>query len=174
MTQIGLFYGTEMGYTANVARLIGEELGKTVNSEITIEDVGQTTSTQMQEYDVLIFGLPTWDDGEMDWDWEWFFPYLDNVDFTGKKIALFGLGDQKRYGETFLGAMAIIYQKLKEKGVEIIGQWPTSGYYNTQSSAIINDKFVGLAIDEDNQPDLTKGRVERWVEQLKREFAERN
>ncbi|MFQ5981102.1 MAG: flavodoxin [Candidatus Heimdallarchaeota archaeon] len=171
MSSIGLFYGTEIGTTEDVARLIGEELGKAVNSEIAIEDIGLTTSRQMQKYDYLILGLPTWDDGKMDWDWEWFFPYLDNVDFAGKKVALFGLGDQERYGETFLGALTILYKKLVEKGVEIIGQWPTEGYNNTQSTAIINEQFVGLAIDEDTQPDLTEDRVKKWVEQIKHEFS---
>ncbi|MHA2232127.1 MAG: flavodoxin [Candidatus Hodarchaeales archaeon] len=171
MSSIGLFYGTEIGATEDVARLIGEELGKEVNSEIAIEDIGQTTSTQMQKYDFLIFGLPTWDDGKMDWDWEWFLGNgLDNVNFNGKKVALFGLGDQEKYGETFLGALTIIYKKLAEKGVEIIGQWSTDGYNNTQSTAIINEQFVGLAIDEDTQPDLTEDRVKMWVEQLKREI----
>ncbi|NES97290.1 MAG: flavodoxin FldA, partial [Desertifilum sp. SIO1I2] len=41
----------------------------------------------------------------------------------------------------------------------------------TESKAIKNGKFVGLAIDEDNQPELTEERVKAWVAQLKREFS---
>ncbi len=170
MTKIGLFYGSEMGHTERVAALIGKEF----ENEIIIEDIAQATSRQMQKYDLLIFGVPTWDDGKLDWNWEWFLQYLDKIDFTGKKVALFGLGDQERYTEAFLEGMAIIYKKLKAKGATIVGEWPTEGYNNTESSAIRNNRFVGLAIDEDNQADLTKDRVKKWVEQLKREFRERN
>lgn len=168
MTKIGLFYGSEMGHTERVATLIG----KGFENEITIEDIAQTTSKQMQKYDLLIFGAPTWDDGELDWNWERFLPYLDKINFTGKKVALFGLGDQERYTEAFLEGMATIYKKLKAKGATIIGELPTKGYNNTESRAIRNNRFVGLAIDEDNQADLTKDRVKKWVEQLKREFRE--
>lgn len=170
MTKIGLFYGTEMGHTEHIAALIGKEFG----NEISIEDISQTSSRKMQKYDLLIFGAPTWDDGELDWNWEWFLPYLDKINFTGKKVALFGLGDQERYTEAFLEGMATIYKKLKAKGATIVGEWPTEGYTNTESSAIRNNKFVGLAIDEDNQADLTMQRVKQWVRQLKREFRERN
>ncbi|MFW9916413.1 MAG: flavodoxin [Candidatus Thorarchaeota archaeon] len=170
MTKIGLFYGSEMGHTKRVAGLISKEFG----NEITIEDIGYASSRQMQKYDILIFGVPTWDDGKLDWNWEWFLPYLHKIDFTGKKVALFGLGDQERYDEVFLGAMATIYKKLKAKGAKIVGEWPVEGYANTKSSAIRNNKFVGLAIDEDNQADLTKDRVKQWVAQLKQEFREKN
>lgn len=170
MMKIGLFYGSEMGHTKRVAGLIGKEFG----NEITIEDIGYTSSRQMQKYDILIFGVPTWDDGKLDWNWEWFLPYLNKIDFTGKKVALFGLGDQERYDEVFLGAMATIYKKLKAKGAKVVGEWPVEGYTKTKSSAIRKNRFVGLAIDEDNQADLTKDRVKQWVAQLKREFRERN
>jgi flavodoxin I len=35
---------------------------------------------------------------------------------------------------------------------------------------VVNGKFLGLAIDEDNQKDLSAGRIEKWVAQLKNEF----
>ncbi|MHA2232125.1 MAG: flavodoxin [Candidatus Hodarchaeales archaeon] len=170
MKKIGLFYSTETGNTEYVAKLIYQELASGDNMIITIEDIGQTTVYQIQAADFLIFGVPTWFYGDLDREWEKFFPNLDGIDFTDKKIALFGLGDQELYTETFLEAMAIIYNKFKENGADIVGEWPTEGYNSEESSATMGEKFVGLAIDEDNQPDLTKDRVKRWVEQLKREY----
>jgi flavodoxin I len=32
-------------------------------------------------------------------------------------------------------------------------------------------KFVGLALDEDNQSELTAGRIEAWATQLKTVFG---
>ena len=38
---------------------------------------------------------------------------------------------------------------------------------------IINkDYFYGLPLDQDNEDELTLGRLEKWVEQLKNEIAE--
>ncbi|RMF69726.1 MAG: flavodoxin FldA, partial [Cyanobacteria bacterium J069] len=48
--------------------------------------------------------------------------------------------------------------------------WPTDGYDFNESKAVRDGKFVGLAIDEDNQSDLTTERIQSWVAQLKREF----
>ncbi|MFQ5981100.1 MAG: flavodoxin [Candidatus Heimdallarchaeota archaeon] len=169
MKKIGVFYGTETGNTEHVDKLIYQELVNEDNA-IMIEDIGQTTVYQMQEADLLILGIPTWLYGELDREWDEFLPNIDKIDFTGKKIALFGLGDQELYTETFLEAMATMYSIFKEKGADLIGEWPVEGYNSEESSAKNGKKFVGLAIDEDNQPDLTKDRVKRWVEQLKREF----
>lgn len=52
-----------------------------------------------------------------------------------------------------------------------MGYWPTDGYDFNDSKAVRNGKFVGLAIDEDNQADLTESRVENWSTQVKSEFG---
>jgi flavodoxin I len=69
-----------------------------------------------------------------------------------------------------LDAPGIIYERIKEKGATFVGAWPTDGYNFEASKAVINGKFLGLAIDEDNQKDLTAGRIEKWAAQLKSEF----
>ncbi|MFW3346663.1 flavodoxin, partial [Aliarcobacter butzleri] len=43
---------------------------------------------------------------------------------------------------------------------KIIGFTSTEGYYHDGSKAQIDDKYVGLVIDEDNQSDLTDERIE--------------
>ncbi len=52
-----------------------------------------------------------------------------------------------------------------------MGQWPTEGYDFDASKAVKNGQFVGLALDEDNQSELTESRITTWVAQLKIAFG---
>ena len=62
-------------------------------------------------------------------------------------------------------------EKISGLGGTTVGYWPTEGYDHTESKAERNGKFVGLALDEDNQPELTDDRIKAWVTQLKSEFG---
>ena len=66
--------------------------------------------------------------------------------------------------------MGILEEKVSELGAETAGYWSVDGYDFSDSKALRSGKFVGLALDEDNQPELTDGRVQQWVTQLKQEF----
>ena len=90
----------------------------------------------------------------------------ENVDFSDKTVALFGLGDQEEYCDNFLDGMGTLYDKVVEGGATVVGNWSTDGYDHDESTAIRNDEFVGLALDEDNQDELSNERVEKWVEQI--------
>jgi flavodoxin I len=104
-------------------------------------------------------------------DFEDFLEILDEIDFSGKKIALFGLGDQSTYADSFVDAMGILYDGLKKIGVTLVGSVSREGYSFTGSMACIKGKLVGLAIDEEFESHLTPGRVANWVKQLKKEFV---
>ena len=92
------------------------------------------------------------------------------MDFTGKKVAIFGLGDQDTYPESFVDGIGILYNKLKDK-TQVVGHWPLKGYGFNDSEAVQGNKFVGLAIDQENQPGQTEGRLSKWVEMLNKEFV---
>jgi flavodoxin I len=167
MNKIGLFYGSETGNTESAANRIAEKLEADL---VDLHNIENAKKEEMEQYDNLIMGIPTWYVGEMPGAWENFFPILDDIDFTGKKVALFGLGDQSGYGENYLDAMGVLFDKLTEQGATIIGHWSTEGYDYVESKAVRNGKFVGLALDEDNQDYLTDDRIEKWVEMIKAEF----
>lgn len=170
MTQIGLFFGTTTGKTANVADMIQEGLGgEDVVSIAEIHEVEE--NDELLAYSYLIIGCPTWDIGELQSDWDTFFPNLDNIDFSGKKVAYFGTGDQVGYADNFMDAMGILEAKISEKGGTTVGYTSTEGYEFSASKAVNNGQFCGLAIDEDNQDDLTDERVTAWIAQLKSEFG---
>ena len=167
MKKIGLFYATSTGNTENMAEEIKANLS---DLNITLHNLASTTNDAMQEYDALIMGISTWGDGDLQDDWEEFFPNLDTAGLSGKTVALFGLGDQEDYGDYFLNAVGTLYHRLVELGAKVVGEWSTDGYEFDESTAVVNGMFVGLALDENNQDDLSKERIARWVTQIRPYF----
>ena len=170
MHTLALFYGSTNGNTAAVAQLIQRELGATGAVTVELFDIADFFLEEMLDFDLLILGIPTWNIGQLQKDWEGVFAEFDSLDLSGKRIALFGLGDQVGYPATFVDALFFLADKVSERGAQIVGQWPTLGYTFTNSWAAIADTFVGLVLDEDNQPELTELRVAAWVQQLLAEF----
>jgi len=167
MEKIGLFYGSDTGNTERIANLIADKIGR---DKVDIYDLNIAEPNAMETYNKLILGAPTWYDGELQSDWEYYIDNFDNIDFNGKTVALFGLGDQYGYPDYFLDALGIIYDKLIECGASIVGQWPCDGYDYSFSKAERDSKFVGLGIDEDNEDDKTENRINEWLEILKPDF----
>ena len=169
MSKIGLFFGTQTGNTETIAENIQKEFGG--DGVVTLHDVADADLSEFDNYQYIIVGCPTWNIGEMQSDWEGLYDELDNVDFSGKKVAYFGPGDQVGYAENFQDAMGMLEEKISEQGATTVGHWSTEGYDFEESKAVKNGKFVGLALDEDNQSELTEERVKTWVSQLKSEFG---
>ncbi|MDM9383592.1 flavodoxin FldA [Chlorogloeopsis sp. ULAP01] len=169
MANIGLFYGSETGYTQIEAEMIQKEFGG--ESVVEIFDIARAEASDFENFEYIIIGCPTWNVGELQSAWEYFYDELDNIDFSGKKVAYFGPGDQVGYPDTFEDALGILEEKISEQGGTTVGYWPTDGYEFNESKAVRDGKFVGLALDEDNQSDLTEERIKAWVAQLKKEFG---
>ena len=164
---IGLFYGTTTGNTGDIAVKVKEHL-----DDVELFDVKDTPVSVINNYDQLIFAIPTWDYGEVQEDWLEIWDEVDNLDFTGKTVAFIGLGDQYGYAEWFVDAMGMLHDKIVARGAEAVGYWPNEGYEFDESKALTEDKkfFVGLAVDEDCQRELTDDRVEAWCGQVMVEF----
>lgn len=167
MAKIGIFFGSTEGNTERVVNMIQELLG----DDAALHNVNSSTADDMQEYSYLILACPTWEIGRLQEDWDSFIDEIENVDYTGKKVTYVGLGDADGYPDTFQDALGIIHDRIKEKGASFVGAWPTEGYNFNASKGVIDGKFLGLAIDEDNQKDLTRSRVEKWVQELRNEFV---
>lgn len=159
--KIAIFYGSTNGNTADVALKIQKRL----NTDI--YDVGKLKNgDDLAKYDLLILGTSTWYDGDLQDDWDSFMSHLKVADLRGKTVALFGLGDQESYGSDYVSGMRLIYDMVVEKGANVIGSWEDEGYLYESSASVMDGKFVGLALDEENQSELTDGRIATWCDQL--------
>ncbi|ERB62828.1 flavodoxin [Vibrio coralliilyticus OCN008] len=170
--KIGLFYGSTTCYTEMAAEkmraIIGEEL-------VDIRNVKETPLAEMADYDFLILGISTWDFGEIQEDWNEIWDQIDDVSLNGKTVALFGLGDQEGYGEWYLDAMGMLHDELKKTGANLIGYWPNDESYEFEASKALTEdgsQFVGLALDEDSQYELSDERIATWIEQVLVEYQE--
>ena len=157
-----IFFASSTGNSEEIANKISAKL-----NNIEIFDLAGTKIEKINEFDKLILGGSTWGDGELNDDWEDVWGNFCKLDLSNKTIALFGLGDQESYSDEFCSAMGIIYEQIIKSGAKIVGFTSTEGYYHDGSKAQINDKFVGLVIDEDNQSDLTDERIKTWVNEIK-------
>jgi flavodoxin I len=164
MSKIGIFYGSSGGNTQRVAKNIAKKLGDVGDSDI--YDVGKAGADSLAPYDVLLLGSSTWGVGDLQDDWESFIKTLASADLSGKKVALFGCGDSSSYPDTFCNAMGTIYKAVKDKAT-VVGFTETAGYSFDDSEAVVDGHFVGLAVDEDNESNLTDERIDKWIEQLK-------
>jgi flavodoxin I len=169
MSKVGLFYGTQTGNTQSIAEQIQKELGG--EGIVTLLDVSQVEVSDFAGYEALIIGCPTWNIGELQSDWEGLYNELDGADFSGKKVAYFGPGDQIGYADNYLDAIGILEEKIAGLGGKTVGYWPIDGYDFTESKAVRGDKFVGLGLDEENQSELTEQRIKAWAAQLKQELG---
>ena len=170
MAKIGLFYGSTTGKTEVAAEAIQEALGS--EEIVVLHEIADVTDSDFADYERIIIACPTWYIGGLQADWEGFYEdNLDNIDFNGKKVAYFGTGDQVGYADNFQDAMGILEEKISGLGGETVGHWSTESYEPEASKADKGGKFVDLALDEDNQSELTDERIESWTTQLKSEFA---
>lgn len=173
MNKIGLFFGTETGTTRLIAKKIQKMLGDDIASKPL--NVNRITPAEMLQYDALILGTPSYgveqipgrDVGCLEANWAEFLAQLDAPDFSGKRIALFGLGAQERYPERFASSLMRLYEVFKGYGAELVGSSSTDGYTFEQSAAVVDGRFVGLVIDQRTQSMLTDARIDAWVAQVK-------
>lgn len=176
MKKIGIYFGTDTGTTRLIAKKVARQLGESAAKPL---NVNRTEVAHFLAHDALILGTPTYGFDQLPGrstnieagSWEEFLPLLEDADFSGKTIALYGLGDQEKYSDRFLDSMIHLYRFFTERGAHIIGRWPTDGYNFAQSQAVVDDMFVGLALDQHNQGLLTDARISQWLETVKPELA---
>jgi flavodoxin I len=167
MKKIALIYSFNTQKTTQVAKHIIELFDKGSVEELNAEEIN---GEKFISYDYLILGVPTWFDGELPNYWDEFLPDLKELNLKGKKIAIFGNGDQKEYPENFVDGIGIMAEILEKRGAKIIGHTSLEGYLYDHSRAIRDNKFLGLAIDFENQAKQMPVKVSEWVTLLKKEF----
>ena len=171
---IGLFYGSSTCYTEMAAEKIRDCINDICgNNLVALHNIAEDPVTLMADYQYLILGIPTWDYGELQEDWEANWDAIDTLDLSRCKVAIYGLGDQIGYPEWFQDALGYLWAKIVNIGATAVGTWPNQGYQFDQSQALTADQkfFVGLALDDENQFELTDAYIERWSKQIIQEFG---
>lgn len=166
MKKTGIFYGSTTGTTESIARKIAKQLGI---ADSDIHDAAKLDEALVNGYEALLLGTSTWGDGDLQDDWYDAVKVLQGMDLSSKVIALFGCGDSDSYADTFCDGIGILYNDLKGTGAEFCGFVSTEGYTFDNSIAVVDGKFVGLAIDDVNEDDKTDERIAHWVDALKNE-----
>lgn len=177
MAKIGVFFGTETGNTRKIAKQIKKQFDDELMAKPL--NVNRIEVEEFLGYDYLILGTPTQGDGLLpglsaeceNESWEEFLPKLEDESFEGKTIAIFGLGDQVTYPLEFVNAIYLLYEFFEERGATLVGQWPTEGYSFEESLAVVDDHFLGLPLDQDNQSDQTDARLSAWLQSISADFG---
>lgn len=176
MARIGIFFGSNTGNTRRIAKFIKKRFDDETMAEAL--NINKATPELIASYDYLIFGTCTLGEGALPGletdcqfeSWAEVLPRLADLDFSGKTLALYGLGDQEKYGENFCDAMGTLYQFFSERGAKIVGRWPSEGYAFIDSTALVDGDFVGLALDQDHQKMLTDDRLATWLKLIAKDF----
>lgn len=173
MSKIGLFYGPEKGSVNRAANKIAAAIGE---DKVDMVSVHTASAADLGKYDKIIFGISTvgketWDSEFSNTDWNKFFPEVHKIDYSGKTIAIFGLGDHITYPGHFVDAMGRLYKVLKKQDAHVVGAVSPDGYEFEESEALIDGQFVGLPLDEDFEPELTDERVSSWLGSIKSDFG---
>lgn len=172
MKKIALIYWPKKGSTEAAAFKILARFEKELIDIFTITDIN---TVEFDLYDAFIIGGST--TGADNWEsahktrWNDFFARLQKADLKNKPFALFGLGNQVLYPNHFVDGMAFLKEVFEKRGAELKGRWPIDGYEFEESESVENGMFYGLALDFDTQDELTDGRIEKWVAQIRKEFG---
>ena len=166
MKKIGVFYGTTTGTTNGVVDEVEFYLRK---DDYEVYNVANGISN-ISNFENLILITPTYGVGELQVHWNKVVKELESIDFSNKVVGLIGLGNQYAFGESFVGGLRVLYDIVTKNGGKVVGLTSTEGYHYEESEAIVDDKFVGLPLDETNQGDYTPERIEKWIAEVKKSF----
>lgn len=174
MNKTAIFFSPEGGSVNSVAVKLGEMIG---NDKVEIIPVREAEIEDVEKHNQMIFigstvGADHWNNETVANEWPGLFAMIESLSLEDKKVAIVGLGNSVLYPEHFADGMAYLYKVLAEKDANIFG-FVDAEDYTFEDSEALNDEgfFCGLALDEDNEDDLTPERLEKWLEKLKPDFG---
>tara|TARA_Y100001968_G_scaffold330528_1_gene382662 strand:- start:3643 stop:4164 length:522 start_codon:yes stop_codon:yes gene_type:complete len=168
---VGIYFATTTGKTEDIAERLHGMLGS-ADAPKDLADVDDVS--ELANLDAIICGIPTWNTGadseRSGTAWDSMLEDIGNLSLSGKKVAIFGLGDSSTYTENFCDAMEELHSYFVKAGASMVGYVDKTDYTFEESKSVIGDSFCGLALDEDSESDMTDERLEKWSSQLKSEI----
>lgn len=173
MNKTAIIYSPEGGSVNQVATKLEAAIG---NDKVDLIPVAKVEKEGLNKYNQIIFvgstvGADHWSNKTIVNEWPGFFLEISDIGFEDKKVAIVGLGNSVLYPSHFADGMAYLYEELSEKNANIFGFVDAADYTFEDSEALDDEGyFCGLALDEDNEEELTQGRIEKWISLLKPDF----
>ncbi len=163
MKQTAIVYGSTSGNCENIANKIAAALGIDYAN---VFSASQLDESKIASFDNLLRGSSTSGSGDLQDEWYDGIEVIKSSDLSGKTVAVFGCGDSSGFSTTYCDAMGTLYEAAKAAGADMIGAVSTDGYTFDDSTAVVDSRFVGLALDEDNESHLTDTRIAAWVAEI--------
>ena len=169
---VGIYFATTTGKTEDIAERIAGLLGG-VETPKDMSDVDDLS--ELCAHDAIICGIPTWNTGadseRSGTAWDTILDEIGGLNLSGKKVAIFGLGDSSTYTENYCDAMEELHRYFKKAGATMVGYVSSGDYTFDESKSVIGESFCGLPLDEDSESDMTDDRISQWANQLKSEIS---
>ena len=160
MSKTIVVYGSSTGTCESIAQTIGQKTGAEVIEVVNL------SAEQLEGADNILLGTSTWGGGELQDDWYDGVKTIRQTNLSGKKVAIFGCGDSASYSDSFCSGMKELYDAAQAAGATLVGEVSTEGYTYDDSEAVVDGKFVGLALEEENEGDKTEARIDAWLPTL--------
>jgi flavodoxin I len=122
MNSILVAYATMTGNTSTVAEAMLEHLGAVLpNVQVKLADLSDLNPVDLLEYDMIILGSSTWDDGDVNQVAREFLDKLESSkqDLSKQKFAIFSLGDS--FYPDFCKAGDIIKESITKLEAKVVG-----------------------------------------------------
>lgn len=119
MAKAIVIYGSTTGNTEILSGAVEKGLQKG-GVEVTVMNVTKAELDNLGEFDLIVLGCSTWEEGELQEDFIPFYDAMTKDHFDQRKVAVFGPGDSEMYPDFFCEAITLIETKLKECGAEIV------------------------------------------------------
>ncbi|KAB8136787.1 flavodoxin [Gracilibacillus oryzae] len=119
MAKVILLFCSMSGNTEEIAEIIETSISnhglEVCKFQLDMEDI---KVTDLLDYKAILFGTYTWGDGDIPYELEDFYDDMEEIDLTGKVVALFGSCDSMYpdYG----GAIDTFAERFKERGASDI------------------------------------------------------
>ena len=173
MSKTAIFYSPKGGSVNSVAIKLGALIGK---DKVDVIPVTEAEQADIARYNKMILvgstvGADHWDNEIIVDEWTPFFAKIQGIRFEDKKLAIVGLGNSVLYPSHFADGMAVLYEKLIKQNAKVLGKVDSKDYDFEDSEALDDEGFFcGLALDEDNESELSTERLEKWILQLQPDF----
>lgn len=117
MKEVLLAYASMSGNTEAIADVIEEVL---IEEKLAVHrlEVFDLTPEDIRNFDHIILGSYTWGDGELPDEFLDFYDEMDDIDFSQKKVAVFGSGDMSY--DIFCGAVDLLEEKVQSQGSSLM------------------------------------------------------